>query len=209
MSSGPGRHPTSLLATATLVGRMRAVELAAFALLGRRARAAAPPGLAAFLAGASHAHAWRAGQLEGHLPVSVTLPSAGDLTVTAGPHVERALRLLEDGEDAPLVAALGTALYPAMLAGYDARLALASPAADPPLVRTLGRLRHDLAALAEEARRHADGPGGGRTALADACADALAPLGPFGPIGHPTSPPAASSSWSGPLPPPGVADRGA
>lgn len=209
MSSAPAPQPTSLLAMAALVGRMRAVELAAFAVLGRRARRAGRPAVAAFLAGASHAHAWRAGQLEAHLPVSATLPSAGELTVVAGPQVDDVLRRLEAGEDGPLVAALGTALYPAMLAGYDARLALASPAADPPLARTLRRVRHDLATLAEEARRHTERSGDGGGDLAAACVAALAPQGPFGPIGQPGGHPGTSSPWSDGLPPGGATVGGA
>lgn len=200
----------SLQASAALLGRMRYVELAAFSRLGRRARLARLPAVAAFLSGASLAHAWRAGLLEEHLPVSATLPGAAELTVSPGPRTDAALDLLDpadldggDGNgdggghgggghdgvgDVALVAALAEVLYPAMLAGYDARLALASPVGDPPLVRTLGRVRHDLETVAAEARALAGSalvaapaaaPG-----LAGALAGALGPDGPFGPIGQ-------------------------
>lgn len=182
---------TSLLTTARLLGRMRYVELAAFSRLGRRAPTAGEAALAGFLAGASLAHAWRAAQLETHLPVSTTLPGPDELTVSPGPHLEAALDLLDRADDGPLLTALAEVLYPAMLAGYDARRAVASPASDPPLRRTLGRVRHDLAALAEEAlalagivtgRAHRH-PGD----LGDQLAALLADAGPFDPIGHSTT----------------------
>lgn len=212
----PAVAPLTLLESADLLGRMRYVELAAFARLGRRARTVATAPLAVWLSGASLAHGFRAGLLEHHLPVSATLPGPEALTVSPGPGVDAALELLgpddgakaperperlseaagapdlRPGRDAELVRALVEGLYPAMLAGYEHRLEVASPAADPPLVRTLGRLCHDLGAVAEHGRGLLDGLGDPPSVPSRPAGDALverlsrhlAGGGPFGPFGQ-------------------------
>lgn len=199
--------PLSLLESADLLGRMRYVELELFERLGRRARQVDSAPVAVWLSGASLAHAFRAGLLEDHLPVSATLPGPDELTVSPGPGLDAALALLDpdppqdadpDPEkgagpaDAELAEAVVGVLYPAMLAGYARRLALASPVADPPLARTLGRLLHDLRAVAEAgkdlpgvpaalARRPARTAGG---RLAERLAAQLPTDGPFGTFGQ-------------------------
>lgn len=211
-------RPLTLLESARVLGRIRYVELAAFERLGRRAPSATSPPAAAYLSGASLAHAWRAALLEDHLPVSQGLPGPAELTRSPGDPVDQVLRLLgppaspgdkpgpgaDDGPDqgtypgadGELVAALVGVLYPAMLAGYERRIALASPAADPPLVRTLRRATADLAAVLDDGRRllgatpgdapprsSPPAPLGG---LAGHLAGLIAGRPPFGPIGqHP------------------------
>ena len=140
-------RPLTLLESADLLGRWRYVELAAFAHLGRRAPACEAPALSAYLAGASLAHGWRAGVVEELLPVSAGLPEPGTCTRAPSLELVEALELAVDGDDVDLLDALLGALYPAMAAGYAERLAVASPAADPPVVRAVGRLLADLDAV--------------------------------------------------------------
>lgn len=206
-------RPLTLLESAEVIGHMRFVELGAFERLGHRARQVASAPLATWLSGAALAHAYRASLLEDHLPVSAGLPGAGELTTSPGEHVDAALGLLGPAPDqaeplaspaeapaapsargrdeAELLVGLTDALYPAMLAGYEARLALASPASDPPLRRTLRRVVFDLSCVLEAGRDlRAGSPGLPQEAppsarqLARSLADHLARGGPFGPIEH-------------------------
>jgi hypothetical protein len=196
--------PLSLLESAQVLGRMRYVELAAFERLGHRAHATTIAPLATFLSGASLAHGWRACLLEDHLPVSAGLPGAAELTVSPSAGIDAALGLLGPASwevqggpsepppgDAELLAALTDVLYPAMLAGYERRLALASPACDLALSRTLSRIISDLATVLEDGRRlrederlvaTPDGAGH-RSPLSSSLASHLGADGPFGPIG--------------------------
>lgn len=139
--------PLTLLESADLLGRWRYVELAAFARLGRRAPRCATPALAAYLAGASRAHGWRAVLVEELLPVSAGLPGPAACTRAPSSEIDEALEMAVAGDDAEVLDALLGAVYPSMSAGYAERLAVASRAADPPVVRALGRLLADLDAI--------------------------------------------------------------
>ncbi|MCU1493911.1 MAG: hypothetical protein JWO62_1675 [Acidimicrobiaceae bacterium] len=143
-------RPLTLLESADLLGRYRYVELAAFVALGKRAAHCSEPTAAAYLAGASLAHGWRAHLVEERLPVSVGLPTAADCTRSPSPELDSALVALTGGEDVEVLDGLLGALYPAMAAGYVERIAAASAAADPPIVRLLGRLLADLDAVRRE-----------------------------------------------------------
>ena len=140
-------RPLSLLESADLLGRWRFVELAAFVALGRRAASCEVPSVATYLAGASLAHGWRARLVEERLPVSVGLPGIAECTRAPSHEIGEALATAVAGDDAEVLDALLGALYPAMSAGYAERLAVASPAADPPVARLLGRLLADLDAV--------------------------------------------------------------
>jgi hypothetical protein len=141
-------RPLTLLESADLLGRYRYVELEAFALLGARASSTSEPAVAGFLAGASLAHGWRAGLIEERLPVSVGLPGAAACTRAPSPEVDAALAaIVAAGDDAEVLDGLLGGLYPAMGAGYAERLAVASPAPDPPVQRLLGRVLADLDAV--------------------------------------------------------------
>lgn len=224
-------RPLSLLESAEVLGHIRYVELAAFERLGHRARRSSSAPLAAYLAGASLAHAWRASLVEDHLPVSLGLPGPAELTRSPGDDVDQVLGLLGPeasppgghpgppaegggeplaadgnggaggaapgrGADEELVEALVGVLYPAMLAGYERRIAIASPASDPPLVRALRRAAADLAAVIEEGRPLvSEAPAGpdpqrSPSALPGGLRGRLTGLlgrrSPFGPIGQDT-----------------------
>ncbi len=170
--------PLSLLESADLLGRYRYVELGAFAALGARARTAAPR-FAAFLAGASRAHAYRAALFEARLPVSVGLPGPEELTRSPHLAIDEVLDALSAEPDDQLVLdALSGVLYPAMAASYAERLAAASPAADGGLARALRRAIADLDAVASEVLLLASSsPLAARVAVALAAAG-----GPFGPL---------------------------
>lgn len=164
--------PLSLLESASLLGRYRFVELQLCAALGERAQSCSLPSAVCFLAAASRAHGARAGWLEERLPVSVGLPDAEQLTRTPSDAVELAVEtVVSDGEDADVLDGLVGALYPSMAAGYGERLACASPAADPPVVRVLGRLLADLDGLRREGAEVAallPAPGAGRRRAVEA-----------------------------------------
>jgi len=108
------------------------------------------------------AHAWRASLVEGLLPVSVGLPGLAELTVIPqGPLAEELARALPDPAFDPLprsrdsrgddgrsvVVGLCDRLYPLLLSEYSLRLELASPAADGPVIRVIGRVIADLEAV--------------------------------------------------------------
>jgi len=140
--------PLTLLESADLLGRYRYVELALFTALGRRSTSCDDPELAAFLSGASLAHGWRAREVEARLPVSVGLPGVAACTRSPSPDVDAAIaRATAPGDDPAVLDALVGAVYPAMDAAYATRAAAASPAADPPILRLLARLRADLDTL--------------------------------------------------------------
>jgi len=137
-------RPLTLLESADLLGRWRYVELAAFAQLGRRASECATPALSAYLAGASRAHGWRAVLVEELLPVSAGLPGPESWTQAPSREIDEAFVAVVGGDDAEVLDALLGAVYPSMAAGYAERLAVVSRAADPPVVRAVGRLLADL-----------------------------------------------------------------
>ena len=154
----------NLLESAEALGALRGVELACFARLGERARRVAIPSCALWAASASRAHAWRASLLEGLLPVSAGLPGLAELTVVPdGPLGVALARALPVGASAPvgregpdedgpsLIADLTAHLYPLLLTGYLRRLEAATPAADGPVVRILGRAVADLEVVQAEA----------------------------------------------------------
>jgi hypothetical protein len=174
--------PLTLLESVDLLGRYRYVELAAFTAVGARAASAQAPGVQRYLAGASLAHGWRARMIEDRLPVSVGLPGTDACTRSPSSSVDRAISLcVEPAVDDDVLIALVGALYPAMAAAYRERIAVASPAADRPIVRALGRVLADLesviadgnALLARPGELEASEPIG--RLLADAG-------GPFGPL---------------------------
>jgi hypothetical protein len=141
----------TLLESVDLLGRYRYVELAAFAAVGARAASADAPAVQRYLAGASLAHGWRARMIEDRLPVSVGLPGTDASTRSPGPSVDHAIALcVEPGPDGAVLGALVGALYPGMAAAYRERIAAASPAADRPLVRALGRVVADLESVIAE-----------------------------------------------------------
>lgn len=144
-------RPLTLLESAGLLSRYRYVELETFTLLGERASGCSAPVAAAFLAGASLAHGWRARLVEERLPISAGLPGVAACMRSPSPELDAALALIvSGGDDADVLDGLLGALYPAMAVGYADRIAVASPAADPPIVRLLGRLLADLDALRRE-----------------------------------------------------------
>jgi hypothetical protein len=143
--------PLTLLESVDLLGRYRYVELAAFTAIGKRAGAAQIPEVQRYLAGASLAHGWRARTIEDRLPVSVGLPGTDACTRSPSPSVDRALALcVEPAADHDVLAALVGVLYPAMTSAYRERIAVASPAADRPVVRALGRVLADLESVIAE-----------------------------------------------------------
>lgn len=154
----------NLLDSSRRIGALRAVELACFRRLGERAPWLAPASCAGWAASASRAHAWRASLLEELLPVSVGLPGPEELTVLpVGALGDELARALPDrGHAGPdpgpgaqsgdlpqddgllLVADVSGRLYPCLLGEYARLLDLCAPAADGPLVRTVGRAVADL-----------------------------------------------------------------
>ncbi len=175
----------SLLESADFLGRCRYVELQAFSLLGRRAAGCGDPAVAGYAAGASLAHGWRARQLEELLPVSTGLPRAAELTRSPCASTDEALELAAGGgEDAELLDAFLGAIYPSMAAGYAGRLAAASPAADPPVVRALQRVLADLDGVRREGALVAGGLPAPSPRRRRAVEEALGRSGGvFGPIG--------------------------
>jgi hypothetical protein len=174
--------PLTLIESADLLGRYRYVELATFAALGERAKSAESAGVQRFLAGASLGHGWRARIVEERLPVSVGLPGTEASTRSPSPFVDQAIAVLVGpGPDGDLLEALLGAFYPAMLVAYDARIALAAPAPDGPIVRALGRIRHDLATVTAEgnARFPVRHPAARSTEISRLLGESG---GPFGPI---------------------------
>ena len=153
MSARPPRvGALSIVESARVTGGLRFVELSCYEALSLAATAAdgddAP--LAVFLAAAGLAHAWRAEQLAGLLPLSVGLPGAAELTRAPSPAAAEALSLLAAAAPAELAAVALGALYPALAAAYELRSARAAPAADGPLLRVWRRVSADLAAVSGE-----------------------------------------------------------
>jgi hypothetical protein len=140
-------EPLTLLETVDLLGRYRYVELAAFSALGRRAPRSSAPAVAVYLAGASLAHGWRARLVEERLPVAFGLPGVADCTRRPSSELDAALAVLAAADDADALDALLGSLYPAMASSWAEHVVAASPAADPPVVRMLGRLLGDLEAV--------------------------------------------------------------
>jgi hypothetical protein len=144
-------HPLTLLESADFTGRCRYVELALFAALGGIVTRCELPTTANFLAGAARAHGFRARLLEEQLPVSLGLPGIEESTRSPQQGFDAAVTaLVAPGPDGALRAALLEVVYPAMLAGYEDRLAHAAVAADAPLLRTLRRVVGDLDATRRE-----------------------------------------------------------
>lgn len=133
----------------------RAVELEAYRRLGGAARNEAGA-LAGFLGGASRAHAWRAREWEGLLPVSAPLWDAAEEAAERGRAV--ATELLETAlaadTSASRVAALVHGVYDELLEDYRAlagpSLAGVAHPSDGPLLRTARRAADDLAASRSE-----------------------------------------------------------
>jgi hypothetical protein len=175
-----------LLESADLLGRYRYVELSAFELLGRRAARAVSPAVAIYLSGASLAHGWRARLVEERLPVAAGLPPVRDSTRPPSPELLDAFALLARADDADLLDAIVGALYPAMAAGYAGHVAIASPVADPPVLRMLGRLMSDLDAVRSEGAALVAGAArptsGSRRAIEGLLARAGGPFGPLRPL---------------------------
>lgn len=170
----------SLLETADLLGRYRYVELECFAILGARASVAEDEVATVDLAGAARAHAWRAVELEGRLPVSVGLPGVLEATRSPGPDLDDALGALADeSDDAALLGALVGVLYPAMATAYDSHLATLHELSDPPVERALRRVASDLAATQAALDRWRAVP---EAALGDVVRSRISAAGgPFGP----------------------------
>jgi hypothetical protein len=159
-----------LLETSRHIGALRAVELTCFRRLGERAPELVPASCARWAASASLAHAWRASLLEALLPVSRGLPGLAELTVLPegllGECLARALPEPDNVSSVPaapsgsrdsppdnglkLVFELTGRLYPLLLAEYALRLELCTPAADRPVVRTIGRAVADLEVVRAE-----------------------------------------------------------
>jgi len=144
--------PLTITESSQVLGRFRYVERELHRRIGVLA---GPDGLAGgpvpararvWLAGASMAHSWRAEQIRPLLPVSAGLPGAEELTRSPGPQVDEVLDLATSPSlklDS-LLAGLVEVIYASMIYEYRQRLAAASPACDPPVVRVLGRLATDL-----------------------------------------------------------------
>jgi hypothetical protein len=145
--------PFTLLETSRLLGHYRHAELVGYATLGPRALSTLDGEVRLFLVRATSSHAYRAGLLEGLLPVSVTLPDAASLTVPADDRIDGAFALLSSAPDADLVAGLVQVVYPLIDASYAAHAERCSSFADPPFALVLARLRAELA-LVIEAGRH-------------------------------------------------------
>jgi hypothetical protein len=173
---GPDREDTflTLHESAAWLGRIRYLELGVFERVGQRAASLRPAPVAGWAEAASLAAAWRASQIAELLPVSAGLPDAGALTRSAGAAIDEALDLLgpppghdlvedPDGSgsaspgaapdlvgpflDGPaLVDHVATSFYPSLLAAYEARRRVHSPAADGPVLRVLVRVVADLRA---------------------------------------------------------------
>lgn len=153
----------NLQEASSYLGAVRAVELACFRRLGERARWLEPASCVRWAASASLAHAWRATELEGLLPVSVGLPGPYELTVlpggVLGDELARALPEapgeLVGGEfrDSPtvsgprLVVDLVERLYPLLAGEYARHLESPGPASDGPMLRCMGRAAADLEAI--------------------------------------------------------------
>ena len=154
-----------LLEGASYLGALRAVELACFERLAKRAPLLEPASCAAWAASAAQAHAWRAGLLEVLLPVSPGLPSPEELTVLPGgalfAELAGALPDLEDRAgprdgDSPqdtgpaLVVGLVGRLYPALLDEYARRRNDCAQAGDGAIGRAIARAFADLELVRSE-----------------------------------------------------------
>lgn len=177
-------RPLTLFESVAFLGHCRYVEHSLFTLLGARARACSSVKAVGYVAGASLAHGWRARLLEERLPVSVGLPDATACTVSPSEALDAALAALVGApSDADLLDGLLGGVYTAVAAGYAERLAVASPVADPPVVRLIGRLLADLDVL----RRQGAEIAGGLERPLDGRRRAVEELlarggGPFGPL---------------------------
>jgi hypothetical protein len=140
-------RPLGLLDTARLLGHYRHAELVGYSTLGPRSLSALDGEIRLFLVRATSSHAYRAGLLEGLLPVSVTLPDAASLTVPADDRIDAAFALLIAAPDADLVAGLIQVVYPLIDASYATHAERCSPYSDPPLALVLARLRAELGAV--------------------------------------------------------------
>lgn len=142
--AGPDRILT-LLEIAAVLGGFAHLELRLFGRLGEMAPKAASPELCVWASAASMSAAWRAGQLAGLLPVSTGLPGTDEVTVSPGPLVDGVCEALDGAAvDEAFVTWMAAAVYPGLLAGYEARRATLSPAADGPVDQVLGRLVADV-----------------------------------------------------------------
>jgi hypothetical protein len=152
----PDGSALSLVEEVKVAAASRAVELESYRRLGRAAREEAGA-LGPFLAGASRAHAWRAREWEGLLPVSA--PLWRDVEEAAARGRALAAELLETalaaGSPAGRVAALVRGVYERLLEDYRALVDASSRARGPhpsagPLLRAARRVADDLAASRRE-----------------------------------------------------------
>jgi hypothetical protein len=172
-------RPLTLLESADLTGRYRYVELALFAALGAVVTRCESPAAAGYLAGAARAHGYRARLFEEQLPVSLGLPGIEESTRSPHHAFDGAVTaLVAPGPDAALHTALLGVVYPAMLAGYEARVACGAMAADAPLLRTLRRAIGDLEAIRREGLLLGDEVGDERSGVVAALLQEAD--GPFG-----------------------------
>lgn len=150
---------------AATVGAHIWTERAAFALLGAWSPAAAEPSVTVMLDRHSAHCAWRAGELEGRLPVLAGVDRPA-LVAPPAPGLARCLAAAEtvDGDTERLAVAYRVVL-PRLVAGYRRHLAATSDAADAPTRRSLRLVLADAAedwAEGEAALQAAlAGPGGG------------------------------------------------
>lgn len=148
---GPAR-PLGLGESARVVGGLAYVEQEAHRALGAiSATGSLAPPLSVWAANSALAHAWRAGQLQELLPVSVGLPGGRELVSSPGALTTAWLAELPECLEDPSEQGRRNleAWYDQLAAGYAHRLAHPHPSADGPLRRVFRRLLADLGEASE------------------------------------------------------------
>ncbi len=142
--------PLTLNQLAVVLGRYRFVELILFETVGRAVRACLDPSLTVVLSGASHAHAYRARQIEELLLVSAGLADAAVSTAPADEAHRDALEKVDVLDPKMLASCLVNLWYPLMADSYQQHLMRCNRVSDGSVRRLLLRLIFDLGTITEE-----------------------------------------------------------
>jgi hypothetical protein len=142
--------PLRLDQLGVVLGRYRYVELKLFETVGRAVPVCSDPSLSVVLSEASHAHAYRARQIEELLLVSAGLPDAAASTVPADEAHRDVLVKMEDLDPKMLASSLVNLWYPLMAESYQQHLKRCARASDGSVRRMLVRLIFDLGSVTGE-----------------------------------------------------------
>lgn len=136
---------TDLDATAVWVGAAAWLEEQLFELLGGWVTETPEPAVQVLLAAQSHHHAWHTELLRGLVPVRADLPAEPYVVPTPGAAALVDVLSAATGREATVerLATLTRVVLPRLHAAWASRLAVASPAADGPLVRALTLIARD------------------------------------------------------------------